>query len=252
MIRCSRSICLFISMALMGMAHTIVLLPGLDGTGLLLQDFKAALERFYTVKLISYPVDDPLSYDELLPLIRAGLPDGNFIVVGESFSGPLALRLAMDAPSGLRGIVLGASFARLDLQLKSALAGLVKFIPVHYIPSHILAFILLGRWATPDHRRHLTGALSRVSSKVLVARVEAVLNIDLVKDARRLALPLLYLRASADRLIPSSAVRSITSIAPTTIIQEIAAPHFLFQTAPTACADAIRRFSEAIAARNAG
>jgi pimeloyl-ACP methyl ester carboxylesterase len=226
--------------------RTIVLLPGLDGTGLLLKDFKAALERFCAVALISYPVDVPLSYDELLPLVRARLPAGDFIVIGESFSGPLALRLAMDATPGLRGIVLGASFARLDLPLKSVLASVAKFVPVHRIPMHVLAFVLLGRWAAPEFRLELAAALSRVSSEVLTARARATLDIDLVKGARRVALPLLYLKASADRLIPSSAAQSIASIAPAMTIQEITAPHFLFQTAPEVCADAIQRFSEAI------
>jgi len=230
----------------MNAARTIVLLPGLDGTGLLFKDFKATLERFYAVRSISYPVDVPLSYDELLPLVRARLPTGDFIVVGESFSGPLALRLAVDAPSGLKGVVLGASFARLDLPLKSVMSRLVKFVPAHRIPIHVLAFFLLGRWTTPDRRLELAAALSRVSSDVLTARARATLNVDLVKDARRLAVPLLYLRASADRLIPSSAARSLAGIAPAMTVQEITAPHFLFQTAPEACADAIRHFGDAI------
>ena len=231
----------------MNVPRTIVLLPGLDGTGLLFRDFKAALERFCPVTLISYPVDVPLSYDELLPLVRAGLPTGDCIIVGESFSGPLALRLAMDAPPNLRGIVLGASFARLDLPLKSALASVVKFVPVHRIPIRVLTPVLLGRWATPELRSELAAALSRVCPDVLTARAEAALEINLEKDARRITLPLLYLRATEDRLIPSSAVRSIAGIVSAMTVQEITAPHFLFQTAPEACTDAIRRFSETVA-----
>lgn len=227
------------------MTPTVVLLPGLDGTGLLLEDFKTALEHFCAVKLITYPTRDPLSYDQLLPLIKAELPAGDFIAVGESFSGPLALRLALDAPPGLRGIVLGASFARLDLPLKSVLAGLAAFVPAHRIPGQVLAFALLGRSATPERRSRLAAALSGVSAEVLAARVKSALDVDLMSDMRRLALPLLYLKASADRLIPSSAARSMAAAAPGMTIQEIAAPHFLFQTAPEACAQAIRRFSEA-------
>jgi len=227
-------------------ALTVVLLPGLDGTGLLLQDFKAALERFCAVKLIAYPADEPLSYDQLLPLIKAELPAGEFIVVGESFSGPLALRLALDAsPPGLKGVVLGASFARLDLPLKSVLASLAQCVPARRIPDRALAFFLLGRWATPERRLQLAAALSRVSSDVLAARVKSALDVDLMDDVRRLALPLLYLKASADRLIPSGAARSIAAAVPGMTVQEIAAPHFLFQTAPEVCAQAIWRFCEA-------
>jgi pimeloyl-ACP methyl ester carboxylesterase len=152
----------------------------------------------------------------------------------------------MDAPPGLRGIVLGASFARLDLPLKSVLASVAKFVPVHRIPTRVLASVLLGRWAEPELCSQLAAALSRVSSEVLTARARATLDIDLVRGARHITLPLLYVRASADRLIPSSAAQSVACIASAMTVQEITAPHFLFQTAPEACADAIRRFSEAI------
>jgi pimeloyl-ACP methyl ester carboxylesterase len=227
-------------------ARAVVLLPGLDGTGLLLEDLKAALERFGPVRLIAYPAREPLSYDELLPRIRAELPDGDFIVVGESFSGPLALRLALDAPPpGLKGVVLGASFARLDLPLKSVLAGWAKWVPAHRIPVRALAFFLLGRWATPERRSQLAAALSRVSPDALAARVKSALAVDLVSDVRRLSAPLLYLKASADRLIPARAAQSLAAAAPRIVVEEITAPHFLFQTAPEACAEAIWRFGEA-------
>src|SRR5512143_111507 len=95
---------------------TLVLLPGLDGTGRLFGDFIAALGQDIDVIVASYPADTPLDYAELEPLVRAMLPtDRDYVLLGESFSGPLAISLAASAPPGLRGLVLCCSVARSPL-----------------------------------------------------------------------------------------------------------------------------------------
>ena len=72
----------------------LVLLPGLDGTGLLFEPLLRALPKEIEATVIRYPGDQRLSYDELLEFLRDQLPrDTPFILLGESFSGPLAIRL---------------------------------------------------------------------------------------------------------------------------------------------------------------
>ena len=64
----------------------LVVLPGLDGTGLLLADFVRAVSAFFRVQVIAYPVDEPLSYDELMLYVQSRLPDEPLWLIGESFS----------------------------------------------------------------------------------------------------------------------------------------------------------------------
>ena len=91
----------------------VVVLPGLDGTTVLLAPFLAALQgRGVPASAVGYPGDRPLDYDALEPLVRAQLPRTPFVLLGESFSGPLAIRIAADPPPGLRGLVLSTTFAR--------------------------------------------------------------------------------------------------------------------------------------------
>lgn len=73
-----------------------IVLPGLDGTGVLLEDFAAALSEHFDVQVIPYPADKPLRYPQLCAFVRERLPPGDFILVAESFSGPVALRLAAE------------------------------------------------------------------------------------------------------------------------------------------------------------
>jgi hypothetical protein len=45
--------------------------------------------------------------------VRAALPTrGRFVLLAESFSGPLAIRIAADPPSALVGLILCVTFAR--------------------------------------------------------------------------------------------------------------------------------------------
>jgi pimeloyl-[acyl-carrier protein] methyl ester esterase len=56
--------------------------------------------------------------------------------------------------------------------------------------------------------------------------------------------PILYLRASSDRLVPRRAGELIRSISPNTRLSEIRGPHMLLQTQPVESARIIRGFCE--------
>src|SRR5579871_4781094 len=95
---------------------TVVMLPGMDGTGRLFEPFIRELPAGLQPVVVSYPADRPLGYAELQPIVEAALPvAGPFVVQGESFSGPLALRFAASGHPRLVAIVLVASFVRSPL-----------------------------------------------------------------------------------------------------------------------------------------
>src|SRR5262245_24649057 len=72
---------------------SLVLLPGMDGTGQMFDRFVAALPQTIGPVVVTYPVDRRVGYAVLEALADQALPsDGPFIVVGESFSGPPASR----------------------------------------------------------------------------------------------------------------------------------------------------------------
>jgi hypothetical protein len=70
---------------------TLVLLPGLDGTGLLFRAFVEALSPHVETQVVTYPVDQRLGYAELDALVRAALPtDRPYIVLGPATGQTLA------------------------------------------------------------------------------------------------------------------------------------------------------------------
>ncbi len=91
----------------------LVLLPGMDGTGVLFAPLLGELDPRISPWVVPYPADEPLSYDELLPLVRRALPSGEpFFLLAESFSGPLAIKLASEAPGNVRALVLVSTFIK--------------------------------------------------------------------------------------------------------------------------------------------
>jgi len=77
---------------------------------------RAALEILppaFEPVVVAYPPDRVLSYERLTELILDTTPDkGTVVLLGESFSGPLALMVAARRSVGLCAVVLCASFVR--------------------------------------------------------------------------------------------------------------------------------------------
>ena len=94
-------------------------MEGMDGTGRLFEPLLAALPTSLPATAIAYPPGEPLGYEGLLPLVMdaAAQAIGPFVVVGESFSGLLALMLAASRPPFPRGVVLCTSFVRFPLPM---------------------------------------------------------------------------------------------------------------------------------------
>ena len=133
-----------------GGVTALVILPGLDGTAALHAQFVACLgDVLGPVTVLRYPPDKALDYAALEVLVKAALPsDVPFVLLGESFSGPIALSIAADPPVNLVGLVLSTTFARTPLPFFSPLAPLTRFAPVRALPLALLSWWLLGRWAT--------------------------------------------------------------------------------------------------------
>lgn len=220
-----------------------VLLPGLDGTGELLQEFARALASLGTVDVLSYPTDRRLGYaalcDELAATARI---DSDTVIVAESFAGPLGIALAANAQRAPRALVLSASFAVCPLPWLRRFAPMTHWLPIHQMPRVLSNALVLGRWATPAWSRRLDAALARVPAAVLRARLRAALEVDWRHALRTLASRVLYLQAGADRVIPRYAAHCIAAVRPDLQRVRIDAPHFLLQAAPQSAADAIAQF----------
>jgi pimeloyl-ACP methyl ester carboxylesterase len=220
----------------------LVLLPGLDGTGELFAPFIDALDGCPT-QVVSYPPDRAMNYMAHESFAQAQLPrDEDFFLLAESFSGPIGIAIAASRPPRLKGLILCVSFASNPMPVFGPLSRLVEVLPAARVsPALTEPWLYAGRGTTRIRHLHSV-AMSRVSGKALRARVAAVLAVDHRAQLRQVAVPILYLRATRDRLIPASAGRAVLELRPDARLVEIEGPHFLLQTEPQACAEAVTGF----------
>jgi pimeloyl-[acyl-carrier protein] methyl ester esterase len=230
-------------------APTLVLLPGLDGTGDFFQPLLESLGDSVRSRVVRYPVDSAFDHATCEALVRAALPtDGPYVLLGESFSGPIAISLAAEAPKGLVGIILCATFASNPRPRLAFIRPLLPYIPYHGTKSSLplSRFLVLGRWITPAIRElHLT-ILSKVPPATMRARIEAVADCDVREALGRIRAPILCLVPRHDRLIPRSAARVIQQRAPASRVVELDAPHCLLQCVPGMAAEQIREFLQGL------
>jgi pimeloyl-ACP methyl ester carboxylesterase len=228
---------------------SLVLLPGLDGTGHLFGPLLAALPSNVSTVVVSYPSDTPFGYSALLPLVLGAPPaDRPFVLLGESFSGPLAIMAAAAHPSGLVGVVLCASFIRNPHPyVPSVLSSAVRSPVLRLFPRFAQIKALLGGYSSPALRSLTREAVSRVAPAVLACRIREVLRVNVAQQLRACSVPVLYLRAGSDFVVPAWNVKTIRKVNPAVQVLSLQGPHMVLQAVPAAAAEAISHFLTASA-----
>jgi pimeloyl-[acyl-carrier protein] methyl ester esterase len=219
----------------------------MDGTGTLFAPFVAALPASLNVTVVQYPVSGSAGYAELEAVALASLPtSGPFIILGESFSGPIAVSLAATCGPRLKGLVLCCTFVRNPRPTLALLRPALRWLPLGLAPVAAMGHALMGRYSTPALRGLLRASLQQVSTSALRARLAAILSIDVSAKLAAVTVPTLYLRATEDSLVPTAAGDLIAQLKPDCRIVEIAAPHFLLQAQPSRAAEAIGMFAREV------
>ena len=218
----------------------LVLMPGLDGTGKLFAAFVKALSPTVECFVVAYPKEEPMGYAELERLVEAALPrDRPFVLLGESFSGPLAIRIAARAPVGLVGLILSASFVKNPYPFLGWASWLVAYVPVKGLPRWLRAPLMWGSMSPSAATSQTERAMSGVSADVIRRRITDLLNVNETAALRQVRVPALVLRALRDRVISKRASQLIIENSPSAKLVEIDGPHLLLQSRAAACAEAV-------------
>jgi pimeloyl-ACP methyl ester carboxylesterase len=225
----------------------LVILPGMDGAAAPRADFAAALGPGIEPRVVSYPPDPALEYAELEALVRASVPtDRPFVLLGESFSGPIAISIAASRPPHLVGVILCVTFASNPLPVLGAMPWLLPLLPFGLAPMRVISAFLLGRFATAPLSQALRATFDEVSRLTFKARLGVVAHADMRPALANVRVPVLYLRATEDRLVPRRCADAIARLATQTRIVDIEAPHMLLQVAPDTAAAAVRAFVQTL------
>jgi pimeloyl-ACP methyl ester carboxylesterase len=228
-----------------------LLLPGLDGSGRLYGPLLEAQPRAFHPEVLSYPPDERLGYDELVARVRPALPRGRFVLLAESFSGPIAIRLAAERPPGLEALVLAATFLRAPLNpLLHPIGGLVgaRFFGLA-MPAAVIRWFMAGSDAPPALVREVQQAVAAVRPEVLAHRSAEALRVDVRADLAKVDAPLLVIAPTRDRLVRTHVAEEILAIRPDAEVALVDSPHMVLQRCPQA---SLARIEEFLARPGAG
>jgi pimeloyl-ACP methyl ester carboxylesterase len=216
----------------------LVLLPGLDGTGVLFRRLRSALShRDVDSIAIAYPERGFESHDALVGEVLRQIPsDRPFALLGESFGATIALKLAGRDELKVDRIILCAPPWRAPsaagLWLVDLMMGWMMRQP--FLGIGLAAIGMNG--ASSAARGEVADVIDGCNWSVLRARLALLAGLDMNALAARLRQPAMLITPSGDRL----ATRRVRNW-PGKMLS-IPGPHFILQAEPERCADAIAAF----------
>jgi len=226
----------------------LVLLPGLDGTGELFGPLINYIPEGIKPIVISYPRDRQCSYIELKEIIMEELPmETDFFLLGESFSGPLAIMIAGQRPERLRGLILCATFIINPFRFIPSWIHIISVGPIYRL------WPLLIRMRTiheTDQIKELAniaiGLIKTVNPDVIAGRIKSIFQVDVEKELLSFDLPILYIVGDEDRLIRRHNFEKIKKIRPDVLLRVIKTQHCILQREPLDAANVLIEFMETV------
>jgi len=220
-----------------------VLLPGLDGTGILFRPLIEALPPEIRTLTCAYPGDDFLPPAGLAETVEERISGiGDVVILAESWSGLVCLELLRRNPTNIAGVIFVACFVAPP---RPALLALSRLLPLSALmrlppPASLVRRYCLGAGTGPERLALFREALAAVRPEVLAERLGSLRGIGPYVEP--VAPTACYIQATTDRLVPARAQAAFSAMVPHLEIARVAGPHFLLQARPGECAAVIRDF----------
>jgi pimeloyl-ACP methyl ester carboxylesterase len=215
----------------------------MDGTGELFENLLAELPPEIKTLVVRYPTASVLNYEELTALADMQIPKNTpYVLLGESFSGPIAIALAARANEQLKGVILSCTFAINPRPLLSKWSFLVPPITINDKRLRIISKLLMSNFKDENVFKQLEIVMPKVSPEIMRARLDAVIGVNYLAELAKINVPMLYLKGKQDHLVPSSASETIVKYAKNVTLVELNAPHLLLQIAAKEASEKIQFF----------
>jgi pimeloyl-ACP methyl ester carboxylesterase len=188
----------------------VVLVPGLDGTGLLFYRQLPLLERHYPVSATRLR-DDATDMEQLVSDLHSEVekaaPDGRpVILIGESFGGALSLSYALAHPERVGRMVILNSFPRFDAQVRLWLGYLaLRATPwgVMRVVRGLTARRMHSRETGPSEIRRFHELMRATTRQGYLSRLRLLRRYDVRDRLQAIRAPVLFLAADEDHLVPA-------------------------------------------------
>jgi pimeloyl-ACP methyl ester carboxylesterase len=220
----------------------ILLLPGLDGGGFYCATLLEALSRDHDCELMAYP-RHLFSYEDLCEWVCDRLDtSSDYVIITESFGGPLGILVAEVLETQAKGLVLCATFCEPPVPgFLISLAAMLypRIVRFRWMAHAIDFFICNGR--SPAIASQLHRVLKENSDSAVARRIRILRDLDMRPISSTLTLPCLVIKAARDRLVWFNSFSHLSNAVELTID----GPHGLMGMRPKAVTEAISGFIKA-------
>lgn len=222
----------------------------MDGTGQLFARLVRELDGKLSADVIAYPATEPLGYAALIAKVEATLGEGPVLLLGESFSGPIAIELARRHPDRVRGLILAATFARSPVfQFVARIGSRLDF---RLFPAPLMRAFLMGGHRDDELAGEIERLVALLPQDVVAMRMRDVAKVDVRTAFAAVTCPILVLHGENDYLVATSDARRELATHPLAIAKFMPGPHMLLQIRTAAAAAEICAFAALIAQDTTG
>jgi pimeloyl-ACP methyl ester carboxylesterase len=173
--------------------------------------------------------------------VRRQLPAGeDYVLLGESFAGPLVYEIALADPVHCKAAVFVATYltnpSPLFLKVLSKLpAALVsRFVSSPFV----VRLLTLSRHAPEGVAKAIAENFASVEPAAIRQRLQTIGSLP-GNPQSRVPVPAFYLRAGKDRLVPARKLEDFKRLCSALAVRQVEGGHFILQEKPGACADVI-------------
>lgn len=215
----------------------IFLLPGLDGSGVILQKLSDALTRLgMKVFVVSYPKDDTYNYDDYANYVKNFINESigvesPFSLFAESFGGPIIPALYKSLELRIEKIIFCASFVTNPMVGARVLKFFNKSVDASRISSLAYMVNFLGLNPSADAVEVFNKAQQGLNDSLVRARINEVLSLTHtgkeLEHFKNISTPILYIQARYDTVVLPKGYLSLKRLNPHTKLKVLSGSHLV-------------------------
>jgi len=178
--------------------------------------------------VVSYPEDIYLTHQQLAKLVLDIVPCSEpYVILAESYSGPVACLLAAHPVGNLCAVVFVASFV--SLPWGAIGRWIAEILPTALFrprtPAWILRWLLMDADTPIEMISEAQDIIARVRPEVLAQRLRDSLNADFGPTLRDSTVRVVCLVPESDRLLGERGLRGFLAAKPSIEVVRVAGPH---------------------------
>ena len=216
----------------------LMLLPGMDGSGLL---FKPLLDELnHDAQVLALSLKGEQTYQHQLNKLMDIIGDKKVVLFAESYSGYLAYLLALLKPENIQHVIFAASFITNPTWLTRFYPMLpFSLLKTKWMPDSLINHICFNRLAGPELIELFHQSLQTANNIILRERIKNIAYLP--KIPPKLKTPCTYILPTKDCLVSQHAVRQLVNACENIEVKSLVGGHFIAQTHPNECGNIIKK-----------